>query len=181
MDIFTSFLYGGDSIPNSCVLSSQRIHSTRTHIKRAHRRSTCARKAQYLTPVKSERLKSSLIRVCEGERRATHFIFNLASLYPTFREAKGSRVIAHSKKKNHTTTNARSMAREAVVVRRHAFAQQVIMRFHVIVFVCVSSSFVFKAQKDTVGSRQCANVPIQMSFQKSQIEKKRREDFKRGR
>lgn len=84
-----------------------------------------------------------LSRDCEGERRAKHFIFNLASLYPTFREAKGSRVIAHSKK-NHTT-NSRSMAREAVV-RRHSFAQQVI-RFHVIVFVCVSSSFVFKAQR----------------------------------
>ena len=102
---FHLFLYGGDSIPNSCVLSSQRIHSTRTHIKRAHRRSTCARKAQYLTPVKSERLKSSLIRVCEGERRATHFIFNLASLYPTFRGVASS----HIQKKR--ITQQRTLAR----------------------------------------------------------------------
>ena len=95
-----------------------------------------------------------LSRLCEGERRAKHFIFNLASLYPTFREAKGSRVIAHSKK-NHTT-NSRSMAREAVV-RRHSFAQQVI-RFYYHRFVCVSSSFGFKArrmcERDKVGSRQ---------------------------
>ena len=102
-----------------------------------------------------------LSRVCEGERRAKHFIFNLASLYPTFREAKGSRVIAHSKKKH--TTNSRSMAREAVV-RRLSFAQQVI-RFYYHRFVCVSSSFGFKArrmcERDKVGSdNQCANPNV---------------------
>ena len=102
-----------------------------------------------------------LSRLCEGERRAKHFIFNLASLYPTFREAKGSRVIAHSKK-NHTT-NSRSMAREAVV-RRHSFAQQV-MRFHVIVlyaFLLLSSSKRGGCARETksVRDNQCANPNV---------------------
>ena len=81
-----------------------------------------------------------LSRVCEGERRAKHFIFNLASLYPTFRESRHRTF----KKESHNE-RSRSMAREAVV-RRHSFAQQV-MRFYYHRFVCVCSSFVFKARR----------------------------------
>ena len=139
---FHLFLYGGDSIPNSCVLSSQRIHSTRTHIKRANRRSTCARKAQYLTPVKSERLKSSLIRVCEGERRATHFIFNLASLYPTFRESRRRTF------KKESQRSLFSMAREAVVMRRHS-AQQVRFYHRFCAFLLLSSSKLIEDARET--------------------------------
>ena len=87
---------------------------------------------------------------CEGERRAKHFIFNLPSLYPTFRESRHRTF----KKESHNELS-RSMAREAVV-RRHSFAQQVI-RFYYHRFVCVCSSFVFKArrmcERDKVGSR----------------------------
>ena len=96
---------------------------------------------------------------CEGERRAKHFIFNLASLYPTFRESRHRTF----KKESHNE-RSRSMAREAVV-RRHSFAQQVI-RFHVIVFVCVCSSFVFKARRmdaretKSVRDTQCANPNV---------------------
>ena len=103
-----------------------------------------------------------LSRVCEGERRAKHFIFNLASLYPTFREAKGSRVIAHSKK-NHTTNCSRSMAREAVV-RRHSFAQQVIRFYYhrFVAFVLLSSSKRGGCARETKSVRdtQCANPNV---------------------
>ena len=85
-------LFPAVTIPNYCLLSSQLIHITHTHIKRSHRRSICTRKAQ-LT-VKSERLIFS--RACEGERRARI----LYLIWHLFTRLSGSRVVAHSKK-NH--------------------------------------------------------------------------------
>ena len=118
-----------------------------------------------------------LSRVCEGERRAKHFIFNLASLYPTFRESRHRTF----KKESHNE-RSRSMAREAVV-RRHSFAQQV-MRFHVIVlcaFVLLSASKRGGCARETKSVRDTPMCQSKCPFKNLRSRKKRREDFKRGR
>ena len=81
-----------------------------------------------------------------------HFIFNLASLYPTFREVRRrvSRVIAHSKKNHNALAQWREKrSRDEIPRNRYDTYLLLLARF--------SSSFVFKAQRmrerDKDGSR----------------------------
>ena len=131
------------------------------------------RKAQ-LTLVKSERLIFSRAP-CEGERRA-RILYLIWHLFTRLSSKRRGVASSHIQKRITTLSlldGARG-GRDATTFR----ATGTILSS----FLCFSSSFVFKAyrgcERDKVVS---TNVPIQMSFQKSQIEKKRREDFKRGR
>jgi hypothetical protein len=131
-----------------------------------------------LTPVKSERLNYLLSRAsvkAKGEQRILYLIWHLFTRLSGKRKGVASSHI--QKKESHNDERSldgeRGSRRATTCIRATGNNAIPCHRF-------CSSSFVFKAQKDKVGSRQCANVPIQMSFQKSQIEKKRREDCKRG-
>ena len=123
--------------------------------------------------------------VCEGERRATHFIFNLASLYPTFRKKRRGVASSHIQKRitqqRTLSLDGKRGSRRATTFIRATGNTIPCHRFCMRFFFFRLQSAEDGCERDKVGSRQCANVPIQMSFQKSQIEKKRREDFKRGR
>ena len=147
-----------------CLLSSQRIHIIRTSKTCTSKKYMCAQ--SWIDEKKwASYIFSRATVKAKGEQSILYLIWHLLPDFPG---------VASSHIQKRITTNARSMAREAVV-RRHSFAQQVI-RFYICAFL-LSSSKRGGWMRERQSRFETPNVPIQMSFQKSQIEKKKKRGF----
>ena len=163
-------LFPAVTIPNYYLLSSQLIHITHTRIQRSHRRSICTRKAQ-LT-VKSERLIFS--RACEGERRA-RILYLIWHLFTRLFKAKGSRVIANSKKNYNSLAQWRER-RSCDEIPRNRYDSIVFLLFF---FFCLQSAEDARETKSVRDAWSCQPIcQTKCPFKNLRSRKKRREDFK---
>ena len=147
--------------------------TTYTYHTYAHKTFTSKKYMYAQSTIDGKKWASYLLSRVWRRKASAHFIFNLASLYPTLQSEGESR---HRKFKKELQLS-RSMAREAVM-RRNSAQQVRFYRF--CAFLLLLSSKRRGCERDKVGSRcvvVSTNLPIQMSFQKSQIKKKKKRGF----